>query len=110
MSCSSISIKRGGSLKLQHRISVGGKPTDITGWAITSSIQFGSEIIGEFAVNVLNAAKGQLELVAPDTEAWPLNTLQFDVKYVIPSADGVADPYTYYSPTVNLVVKERVTP
>lgn len=110
MSCSSISIKRGGSLRLQHRISTGGKPTDITGWAITSSIQFGSEIIGAFEVNVIDAPAGRVELVAPSTEGWPLNTLQFDVKYVIPSQDGVADPYTYYSPTVNLVVKARVTP
>lgn len=107
MSCTKITVKRGGSVSLQHYIRQDNKALDVTDWEFASTIKLGDVVVAEFDIQVINALKGHIELRVQSTDTWPLGTLQFDVRYTIPTASG---PTIYYSPTVNLECKERITP
>jgi len=105
MSCGpTVSVKRGASLTLQHRVKIDGKVTDLTGWQFASTVKQGDRVLGEFIFTPTDIAHGQVQMDLQTDETWPLDTLVFDVKYTTP------DGYVHYSPTLNLSVSERITP
>jgi hypothetical protein len=105
MSCNKISVTRGGSLKIQHRVSQDGAYWDITDWDITAVVTLGEKEIGEFTVVPVDLTLGHVELRA-NTETWHVGTLSCQVRYEFPG-DG-PDPDVFYSPIFPIVVKERL--
>jgi hypothetical protein len=108
MSClTAIKLKRGGSLSLLHSITITtseGADKDLTGWTITALVKYGAQELGYFTVVYLNVEQGLVQLVFEDTSEWPIGSMSFDVKYVLPSG------HVYYSPTMTISCAERITP
>lgn len=105
MACEpTISVKRGASLTLQHRVKVNGAVVNLTDWEFAAQVNQGDLMVGEFIITPVDLVNGQIQMVLHTDETWPLGTLTWDVKYTMP------DLYVHYSPTLKLSVTKRETP
>lgn len=82
-----ITHKRGDTLEWVVDLTQNGSAVDITGWTITSQIRQETTLIDTLAVDVVNAANGQFNLLATpaQTSSWALGSHSVDIEFISPT-------------------------
>ena len=83
-----LSLKRGGSLRLQCQLQADGEGVPITSWQIDCWLRTPQgRQVAALTVQQTNSAQGRYDLSAEpsQTRVWPLGTLLADVRYRDPS-------------------------
>lgn len=102
-----ITIKQGATFAPNITVtqSVGGPAQSLTGWVIDSHVRTArGSLVDTLDVEDRNDAAGTYTLRAPDgTAAWPVDQLEWDIRYTKPDGDVLP------TETIVLNVQKRVT-
>lgn len=88
---------QGDTFRVSGALTKDGVAVDITSYGIAAQVMDGAAVVAELVRSDVDSLGGLYQLVAQDTDAWPVKDLTMNIRYTLPSGDKTSTRKFYVS-------------